>query len=109
MEKNNGSRGLPAANLPRWNLAVCGRRCELVITAYCDGLRGRAKLVGGTEESHWPLCEEKIQRVAVIVDGRDSDLLPLHKYFPSGNIAAREQLDGILEHGALPLIFSCGR
>ena len=48
--------GLWAEDLAAWNLTVRERRSELRITAYCDGPRGLAKLVGRTEESHWPFA-----------------------------------------------------
>jgi len=48
-------RGLTPVKLEVRELAVSKRRCESTITAYCDGLQGPAKLVGGTEECHWPL------------------------------------------------------
>jgi len=47
-------RGWTPVKLEVRKAAVSKRRCESTITAYCDGSRARVKLVGGTEESHWP-------------------------------------------------------
>jgi len=55
VKADDALRGLMPVKLEVNKLAVNKRRCESTITAYGDGSRGPAKLVGGTEESHWPL------------------------------------------------------